>query len=175
MENENPEVGEITINQPEQESETNKTPEQNQSQEKEHPIKEEGPKKKSSTTRTVCIVLAIVFGVIALMIVVMSILLYISLSRARKNARDSQRIGIANSIANAEELYFEQYGSYGDYSALKSKNLLSADPSVDTFEQKDWKEICCNVSKDGKKWSITVKLENKDKDFYCSQDGCKNK
>jgi len=154
--------------------------EQSQSQFSNNDKKKESKPKKSNTLKIVIIVFVVTL--VLVLISFGSFFLFFnsvkenineSLGRASDRADDSKRKAYANEIAVTQGKNYDNTGRYAEYDVLKRKYGL--EPSVSTYNQGDWNEICCNVSSDGQEWSINVNLKTDTKSFYCSQNGCKSK
>lgn len=107
--------------------------------------------------------------VVIAIIGILAVMVLFALNKARMNARNAQRKSIANSIANAEESYYNDHNKYADLTTLVDEKYLS-DPRGKPMASDTW-EI---TSEDlfASTWKVTANLEPSGT-FTCDQNGCR--
>ena len=125
--------------------------------------------------------------VVIAIIGILAVLVLLALSSARQSARDAARKSVANSIATANEIYWDQNSTYatdvGDTNAdctgaplttLFGANLIGC-PSQQARTgggPVTWDQVYTPGADPTIEWSVSTELE-RGGSFTCDQDGCR--
>ena len=123
--------------------------------------------------------------VVIAIIGILAVLVLLALSSARASARDAARKSVANSIATANEIYWDRNSAYAA-SIGESAVGVCANPAADSLvgasllgcpTQSAW-DGSANVTWQSRytggdsTWSVSSVLERVGGTFTCNQDGC---
>ncbi len=134
------------------------------------------PKSKRGFTLIELLVVVIIIGILATLMIV-------ALNAARARARDAQRKTQLNQLATGLEMYYNDKGIYpigtvtiSGTSQLTGNGFGAGSPVyVGSFTVPSGGNIDAYnyQSSDGSTYTLTTDLEAGEKDFVCTQDGCK--
>lgn len=123
--------------------------------------------------------------VVIAIIGILAVLVLLALSSARQSARDAARKSVANSIATADEIYWDRNSDYasdvGDTAAncagaaattLVGAALLGCPSQQARAGGADVTWDTAYTYTDSSNWSVTTDLE-RGGTFSCNQDGCR--
>ena len=105
-------------------------------------------------------------------------LVIVATSRAKKQARNAQRMSIVNAISKAEEAYYNDHNEYASLNTLVTEGYLASDPRNSGVGPCTSANSCQNpsqwgviLSSDKQHYRVESHLEGTSKKFVCRTGG----